>query len=366
MNKKIKVGVLFGGRSTEHEVSLKSGMNVVKAINPDKYEVILIGIDKTGNWHLNKDAQALLHSGKESLVIEDSGQQEVVLQQNDNAWQLAKINDKTDVTAIDVIFPVLHGSYGEDGTMQGFLRLLDIPFVGPDVLGSAIAMDKDVAKRLMKEAGIPVAKGLVLYKYDKVQPTFEAVEHALGLPFFIKPANAGSSVGVSKVKAKEDYEEKLQHAFEFDNKVLVEEAIIGKELECAVLGNESPIASGVGEIFAANADFYSYDAKYISDDGAVIRIPADVPPDVIEQVRLLSVKAFRTLCCEGLSRVDFLYGNDGKLVINEINTLPGFTNISMYPQLWEAAGIPPMKLVDKLIQLAIARHERDNKLTRAL
>lgn len=360
MSNKIKVGILFGGRSTEHEVSLRSATNIFKAIDKEKYEITLIGIDKQGQWHLNDGVEAML-SNQEQLKIANKLEENILLVQRDNVTQLISPTNPDFKQPLDVIFPVLHGSYGEDGTIQGFLKLMDMPYVGPDILGSSVAMDKDVAKRLMRDAGIPIADFFVLYKWADDNPTYEDIEARFGLPFFVKPANAGSSVGVSKIKSKAEYAAKLAHAFEFDHKVLVEEAILGKELECAVLGNEKPLASGVGEIIP-QAEFYSYEAKYLTDDGAIVQIPAEIPSEIVEKVRQISIKTFQVLCLEGLSRVDFLYGTNGKLAVNEVNTLPGFTSISMYPQLWQQEGMSYSTLIDHLIQYAIARHQRDAQL----
>lgn len=274
------------------------------------------------------------------------------------------VNDRVSgetLYGVDATFPIVHGTYGEDGVLQGVLKANDLPFVGPDVLGSAVAMDKDIAKRLLRDAGIPVAEWLLLRRSDAVQPAYEEVRARLGSPMFVKPANAGSSVGVSRVSCAEEYDAALRTAFAYDNRILIEEAVVGKEIECAVLGNEMPEASVVGEIVATK-DFYSYDAKYISADGAMLRIPADVPGEVSERVREYAVRGFKAVCCEGMARVDFLLSNEGKLVLNELNTLPGFTAISMYPKLWEECGVPKRELISRLIFLAIERHSRDTAL----
>jgi len=260
----------------------------------------------------------------------------------------------------DVIFPVLHGPYGEDGSMQGFLKLLDIPFVGASVLGSAVGMDKDVMKRLFNEAEIKNAKCIVLRDGEKI--SFKNVKKSLGLPIFVKPANLGSSVGISKVKNEKDWNNAIKEAFKYDNKIIIEEMIVGRELECAVLGNENPIASLLGEV-VLNADFYSYDAKYIDDDGAVIEIPAkNLSKTEIKKLQNIALKAYQTLNCEGMGRVDMFMKKNGEVYVNEINTIPGFTNISMYPKLWEISGINKTKLLDKLISLAIKRYKKEKKL----
>lgn len=359
MQKKIRVGILFGGRSAEHEVALQSAKSVIAAIDKDKYDVVLIGIDKSGVWHLRHDqSQFLLNADDPKLVALNKANNTPVTLVPWQTNQLISLqNDNT--KPLDVIFPVLHGTYGEDGTMQGLLKLADIPFVGAGILGSAVGMDKDVAKRLLRDAGLPIAKFIVARNKNNL--SFENIKQRLGLPFFVKPANAGSSVGVSKVKSEADFAKAVNEAFSFDNKILLEEFIDCREIEVAVLGNEDPKASLPGEIIPQH-EFYSYDAKYIDEDGAKLAIPAKLPEDVIKQVQKLAIKTFQTLSCEGMARIDFFLSEDSKLYVNEINTIPGFTKISMYPKLWEASGIPYSALIDRLIQLAIERHERDKKL----
>jgi D-alanine-D-alanine ligase len=267
--------------------------------------------------------------------------------------------------SLDVVFPVLHGPYGEDGTIQGMCKMLTIPFVGPDVLGSAVGMDKDVTKRLLRDGGIPTARFGVVRRNDDV--SFGTIAHDLGVPFFLKPANLGSSIGVAKVTSEEGFKEALHSAFAFDNKVLIEESIQGREIECAVLGNEKPVASVAGEIVPKGHDFYDYEAKYLDENGAELIIPADLPKTTLKQIQSLAIKTFQTLCCEGMARVDFFLTKNNEIFVNEINTIPGFTNISMYPKLWEASGVSYPELIDRLITLAIERHTRDavHKSTRS-
>lgn len=269
------------------------------------------------------------------------------------------ISDLPSSNSIDVVFPVLHGPYGEDGTIQGLLKLANLPFVGAGVLGSAVGMDKDVMKRLLRDSGIPVAKFLVFRKGEEF--SFEKVIKNLGLPIFVKPANLGSSVGITKVKRKSDFKRAVKNAFSFDNKILLEEAVKAREIECSVLGNENPIASIPGEI-KPNHEFYSYEAKYIDENGAEAIIPANLPEKIVKRVQELSIQTFKALNCEGLGRVDCFLKEDGEVLVNEINTIPGFTNISMYPKLWEASGISQTELIDKLITLAIERFEKEKKL----
>jgi D-alanine-D-alanine ligase len=256
---------------------------------------------------------------------------------------------------VDVAFPVLHGPFGEDGSVQGMLKLANIPFVGPSLLGSAVGMDKDVMKRLLRDAGLPVGKYISLRKGETI-PDFSVFEKELGMPCFVKPANLGSSVGISKAKNEAELNKAIEVAFQYDKKIVVEMFIAGREIECAILGNENPQASVPGEIIAHH-DFYSFDSKYIDDQGSETKVPADLPKEAAEKIRAYAIKTFTTLECEGLSRVDIFYQEDGNMVINEINTIPGFTSISMYPMLWKASGIEYGPLIDKLIQLAFDRFE---------
>lgn len=358
-NKKIRVGILFGGKSAEHEVSLQSAKNVVDAIDRDKYEVSLIGIDKTGKWLLPNKSQFLLNESDLKLIKLNRENEESVALIPQSTGVLTNLTDATSHTAVDVVFPILHGPFGEDGTVQGLLKLAAVPFVGAGVLGSAVGMDKDVMKRLLRDAGIPIGKFLVFNDEQKVD--FDTIVTELGLPFFVKPANLGSSVGVNKVKDKTSFETAVRVAFEYDTKILIEEFIDGRELECAVLGNQNPQASGIGEV-APNQEFYSYDAKYIDDDGAKLTIPANISHDIAEKIRELSLATFKALSCEGLGRVDFFLKKDGTILVNEINTIPGFTKISMYPQLWAAAGVSYSDLINRLIDLAIERFKKEQKL----
>jgi D-alanine-D-alanine ligase len=269
---------------------------------------------------------------------------------------------------LDLVFPILHGPFGEDGTVQGLLKLADLPFVGSGVLGSAVGMDKDVMKRLLRDGGVPIGRFMVLNSHE-APPAFEELTRRLGLPFFIKPANMGSSVGVSKIHNAEEYRQGVEEAFAYDVKIILEEYIRGRELECSVLGNEEPIASVPGEIIATH-EFYSYDAKYLDEKGAIAEIPAKIPDSVTREVQELAVKVFRILGAEGLARVDFFLetresgGGETsyRVLVNEINTMPGFTRISMYPKLWEASGLSYGDLIDRLIELAISRFKKEKKL----
>jgi D-alanine-D-alanine ligase len=363
--KRITVGILFGGKSAEHEVSLQSAKNVYDAIDREKYRPVLIGIDKTGRWLLSGGSQFLLHSDDPARIsLDRSGDPVALVPESGGA--LSSLKNLKEPGAVDVVFPILHGPFGEDGTVQGLLKLADVPFVGAGVLGSAVGMDKDVMKRLLRDAGLPIGKFLVLRSHEALLP-FEEVTAALGLPFFVKPANMGSSVGVSKIHNKDEYSGGMAGAFLYDTKVILEEYIRGRELECAVLGNDEVIASVPGEVVSTH-EFYSYDAKYLDEKGAALEIPAKIPAPLAETVRDLAVKTFRTLCCTGLSRVDFFLREaaDGagaaEVLINEINTMPGFTRISMYPKLWEASGISYTELISRLIDLAVAGFEKEKGL----
>jgi D-alanine-D-alanine ligase len=358
MSKKITVGIIFGGRSAEHEVSLQSAKSIIEAIDKEKYELVLIGIDKGGKWHL-VDQQ--LFSGDPRDINLQEISPTIGIVPGEKSHQLLDLSTNRPINKVDVVFPVLHGPYGEDGTMQGLMKLADLPFVGPGVLGSSVSMDKDVMKRLMRDAGIENAKFMVIQHHQLGSIDFGDVERKLGMPVFIKPANMGSSVGVGKANNEQEFFPRLKEALQYDTKVVVEEFIRGREIECSVLGNEEPIASVPGEIIAHH-DFYSYEAKYIDEKGASLKIPADLPDDVVRKVQETAIETFKTLCCEGMGRVDMFVTDDYRIFVNEINTLPGFTKISMYPKLWDYSGIPYKELLDRLINLAIARHQRDEQI----
>ncbi|MDR0497941.1 MAG: D-alanine--D-alanine ligase [Treponema sp.] len=364
MGKKLRVGILFGGKSAEHEVSLQSAKNVYDAIDRDKYEPMLIGIDKSGRWLLNDESRFLLDADDPRRIRLGPSSDAVALVPQCKGV-LANLSSAKTSGAIDVVFPILHGPFGEDGTVQGLLKLADIPFVGAGVLASAAGMDKDVMKRLLRDAGFPIGKFRVL-RFNEIIPGFDELCAEIGLPFFIKPSNMGSSVGVNKVHNGDSYLPAIKDAFKYDTKLVIEEFIPGRELECSVLGalsndGSEPEASVPGEV-KPNHEFYSYDAKYIDDKGAVLTIPAQVSEEIAERVRKIAIDVFKTLCCEGLARVDFFLKKDGSVFVNEINTMPGFTRISMYPKLWEASGISYTELISRLIYLALERFEREKNL----
>lgn len=352
---KLRVGVIFGGRSAEHEVSLQSAKNIVDALDRKRFEPVLIGIDKDGRWHLNDASDYLLNQENPALIALNRSNRELAVVPGKAEQQLVETGSRQLLDHVDVIFPIVHGTQGEDGCLQGLLRMADIPFVGSDVLGSAICMDKDVSKRLLRDAGIAITPFVTLTRANAARTPFAEAQRKLGLPLFIKPANMGSSVGVSKVEDEAAYDEAVRLALAFDDKVLVESSVKGREIECAVLGNEQPIASGCGEIVVGSG-FYSYDSKYIDEDAAKVVVPADIPVEASERIRQLAVEAFLALECSGLARVDVFLTESGEVLINELNSLPGFTRISMYPKLWQAAGMTYSELVSRLIDLAIERH----------
>jgi D-alanine-D-alanine ligase len=348
MKSKIRVGILFGGKSAEHEISLLSAKNIISALDKEKYEVVAIGIDKQGRWLLSESQDLILNgSDPKSIALNQSGLN-VALVPGANG-QIANLTTNQIVDHVDVVLPILHGPLGEDGTIQGLLKLANVPFVGVGVLGSAVGMDKDVMKRLLREAGIPVAKFMVYRSGEVVD--FDVVKNKLGMPVFVKPANLGSSVGISKVKNTAELSAAVENAFSYDSKILIEEAIVGREIECSVLGNEHPTASVPGEVISTH-DFYSYEAKYLDENGAALKVPAELSEETKKQIQSMAVQVFKTLECEGLGRVDFFLKENGEILVIEINTMPGFTKISMYPRMWEVSGISYTELIDRLIELA--------------
>ena len=356
---KKSVAIVFGGQSSEHEVSLQSARNVINAIDRNTYDITLIGVDKQGHWLRFDETDYLQHpTDPAHIKLSESGRALSLLPGAEGP-QFVEVHNGQPVPRIDVVFPLIHGSSGEDGSLQGLLRLMGIPCVGPDVLGSAVCMDKDVTKRLLRDAGISIAPFVVLQRGETLD--FLSVSAQLGLPLFVKPASQGSSVGVSKVSDESSYAAALALAFDYDNKVLIEQGIVGREVECAVLGNDRPQVSVCGEV-VANDEFYAYDTKYLNDGQARIAIPADLPTDLSDEVREVALQAYRVLGCAGLSRVDFFVTQAREIIINEVNTLPGFTSISMYPKLWQASGLSYPELIDRLIVLALERADQQRAL----
>lgn len=349
MNKKLRVAVLFGGQSVEHDVSLRSARSIVNALDPEKYEAVPIAITREGHWLPPAPAQRLL-GGDPRPDYQSGIQDRSLLSTQHSALE----------SGFDVVFPVVHGTQGEDGTVQGLLELAGLPYVGAGVLASAVGMDKAIMKRVFREAGLPIV-GFSVVTRHQWQKDPNAIER-LSFPCFVKPSNGGSSVGVSKARNDEELRQALELALQLDRKALIEEGLDARELECSVLGNEEPEASSVGEI-VPKREFYDYEAKY-HDDTTELWIPAPIPDEVADQVRSLAIQAFQALDCSGMARVDFfMRKTDDALFINEINTIPGFTSVSMYPKLWEAAGVSYPELVDRLIQLALERH-RESQATR--
>src|SRR6185503_1914508 len=382
--KKLRVGILFGGRSGEHEISLLSAASVFKAIDKEKFEVVPIGITKEGRWVTSAEAERLL-SGKPqqeerhlragdpeatpSAAVLQNGAAFVMppephgagLQPFQTDAFARRVSDRA--INVDVIFPVLHGTFGEDGTVQGLLELADIAYVGAGVLGSAAGMDKDVMKSLFRAAGLPIVKHVTVLRSEwraKPKAVQKLVESRLKYPVFVKPANLGSSVGISKARDRSQLAPAIDEAAKFDRKIVIEEGVGGKkhkarELECAVLGNDNPRASVAGEI-VPSAEFYDYSAKYL-DEGSQLIIPAKLTKSEMKKVQACAIAAFRAVDCSGISRVDFLMDpKSRKIYLNEINTMPGFTSISMYPKLWAASGVPYPELIEQLIQLGLERH----------
>ncbi|MFZ1100350.1 MAG: D-alanine--D-alanine ligase family protein [Steroidobacteraceae bacterium] len=349
---KIRVAILFGGQSAEHEISILSARNVLAALDRSRFEPILIGIDKAGRW-LAQDPHKLLASEGDPRLVRVQPGLPVQLPASS-----AGPTQNPSVGRIDVVFPVMHGTLGEDGAVQGLLEVAGLPYVGAGVLGSAIGMDKDVMKRLLREAAIPVTAFRTIRHQDFLADPDGACRNiaALGFPLFTKPANAGSSVGVRKVMSAADLPDAVRHAFQFDTKILAEAAVNGREIELAVLGGEPPTVSVAGEIIVQHPDgFYSYDAKYLDEHGAKLEAPARMSADALARAQQLALRTFEALECDGMARVDLFLKADGALVVNEINTIPGFTAISMYPKLWAVSGVSPTELVTRLIELALQR-----------
>src|SRR6202049_3398756 len=346
--KRLRIGVLFGGRSGEHEVSLASAASVIRGLDPDKYEIVPIGITKEGHWLIGGGAQKMLPE------VLRTGQR-VTMSADPTDAALVRLDGSGGGQRIDVVFPVMHGTFGEDGTIQGLLDLAGLPFVGAGVLGSAIGMDKDVSKRLMQVAKIPVVPWITIQRADWERNPKEirnAIEKKFKYPVFVKPATLGSSVGMTKVHSRAELAPGLNLASEFALKILVERAMAAREIEVSVLGNSDPKASIPGEI-VPHREFYDYAAKYL-EEGTQLLIPAKLKPAQVKKVQSMAVAAFRALELSGMARVDFfLEKRGGKLFLNEVNTIPGFTSISMYPKLWEASGISFRELIDKLIDLAL-------------
>lgn len=346
---KLNLGILYGGQSTEHEVSMRSAESVLGALDGDKYTIHLIYISKEGEWLLADQSERI-----EAVVDKENGHRLSILPSQQFVSEGGKHH-------FDAMLPILHGTAGEDGIVQGVLEMVSVPYAGCNVRSSAVCMDKDMTKRLLKLEGIDVADWMVFRHEDKDQVDYSAVEAELGLPMFVKPVNQGSSVGVSKVTDEQSFHEALALAFDFDTKVMVESAVQGREIEVSVLGNTDLTVSAPGEI-VANTEFYSYESKYIDESGAALEIPARLEQPVAEKIRQTAYDVYKALDCEGMARVDVFLAEGGAVIVNEVNTLPGFTSISMYPKLLEASGISYPELLDRLVELAVERHQLNTQL----
>ncbi len=351
------IGIICGGRSTEHEISLQSAKNILQALPADKYQAVLLGIDKMGNWRLYDSQTAFINTDDhKAIALSDQGIN-IALSQG---GEIIGLVDGQIINQLDVVFPVVHGTGGEDGTLQGLLQMLDIPYVGPGVLSSAVCMDKDFAKKILVGNNLPVVPYRVYFTTATAIADFEILVKDLSLPFFVKPSAQGSSVGIHKVSDFKDFQTAIKDAFQFDSKILVEKFIRGREVECSVLGNDQPRASLPGEIIPQH-EFYSYEAKYLDDQGAVLVAPAQLTDIQVKKIQDLAVKTFLALACEGMARVDFFL-TETEIFINEINTIPGFTKISMYPRLWQVSGLSYSDLIHELIQLAVQRQQAQKKI----
>jgi len=359
-DKKIRVGLFFGGKSAEHQVSLISARYVYDALDKAKFEPVLIGIDNRGRWLYHDKPSFASKDEGEGLKI-DEDRPEVTLYPGGRGELIYKDSHES-IESIDVAFPVLHGTYGEDGTIQGLFELANVPYVGPGVLGSSVAMDKDVAKRLLRDGDLLVSPFKVFQSEERDQINTGELLGELGNVLFVKPANLGSSVGVKRATNEGELRAAIDEAFKYDNKILIEQGLVGDEIECSVLGNQKPEASAIGRIIPRENDFYSYEAKYLGQEGVVLEVPAQIDSDVAEKAKVIAVKAYKTLCCEGMARVDMFATKSGKIYINEINTIPGFTKISMYPKLWQKSGLEYSDLITKLLHLAIDRSKSRQSL----
>jgi len=352
MPRKKKVLILYGGRSVEHGVSVNSARNIFEFIDKNRFEPIAVGISKKGKWFLTDGVDKDIEKGKPISVTLDAG----------NATFSDESGQKIQP---DIIFPVLHGTDGEDGSIQGLTRVIDLPLVGTGVLGSAVSMNKIVAKRLLNHAGLPVSDFLTFRFDEKDKISYNAIAKKLGTPFMVKSASLGSSVGVTKVKSKKDFQAAVDEAFKYDQEMLAEKYITGREIECAILGNTPPEASYPGEIVInKNYEFYTFEAKYVDPDAVKIEVPAKLSKSISEKIRKVCVKAYQVLYCEDFARIDLFLDKKGNIFINEINSIPGFTNSSMYPMMWKERGVGFTELITRLLDLAQERYDRNKRLER--
>jgi D-alanine-D-alanine ligase len=353
MSARKKVAILYGGRSVEHGVSVNSARNIFQYIDKEHFEPLPIGISQTGQWFLTQGVTKDITQGSSLGLILDPKNAGIIL--------LAS----GDRIKADIFFPILHGTDGEDGSIQGLIKAIDIPMVGTGVLGSSLSMNKIIAKRLLKESGVPVTKFVTCTYRDKSKINFESIVKKVGIPFMVKSASLGSSVGVSKVTRRAEFKKAVDEAFRYDNEVIIEEFITGREIECAILGNRPPVASNPGEIvISKDYDFYTFDAKYVDPEAVSINVPAVIDKTSIQTIRKVSVKAYQALRCEDFARVDLFLTKQGKIYVNEINTIPGFTNSSMFPMMWKERGIGFTDLITKLINLAMERYTENKRVER--
>lgn len=352
MPRKKKILILYGGRSVEHGVSVNSARNIFEYLDKKRFEPIAVGISKKGKWFLTDGVSKEIETGKPLSVTLEAGDATFT----DEAGQKIQA---------DIIFPVLHGTDGEDGSIQGLMRVIDVPLVGTGVLGSAVSMNKIVAKRLLSHAGLPVSDFLTFRFDEKDKISYNAIAKKLGTPFMVKSASLGSSVGVTKVKSRKDFQQAVDEAFRYDQEMLAEKYIVGREIECAILGNTPPEASYPGEIVInKNYEFYTFEAKYVDPDAVKIEVPAKLPKATAEKIRKVCVKAYQALYCEDFARIDLFLDKKGNIFINEINSIPGFTNSSMYPMMWKERGIGFTELITRLLDLAQERYDRNKRLER--
>lgn len=355
MSKK-NLALFFGGPSAEHDVSLVSAKCILKALDRNKFNVLLLGLSREGVWYLLQESDLLKTEFDKPIDVSKVGQEVMAYREKDQV-QLVDHQSKKMISPLDVAFPIIHGTIGEDGSIQGYFKVLGLPFVGCDVAASSACMDKEFTKRILENAGIKVAPFLVCKEEEKLELTWQKIQETFKMPIYVKPANMGSSVGVHKANSREEFLRAAFDAFNYDSKILIEENIEGEEVEVAVLGNMKPEASLPGA-FRANDNFYTYEAKYLNKEGATFHVPATSDPALTEEIRQLALKVYDTLDCRGMARVDLFLTPKKELIVNEVNTLPGFTPISMYPQLWEKSGVPYSDLLNRLIDFAFEEHER--------
>lgn len=354
--------MLCGGESTEHQISIQSARNIIAALNKDKYDVSVIYITPVGKWYLLNKVSDFLQQEPEQILKTNAAEPiSVVFGDNAKPWQ--SLRDPKRRFVADCVFPILHGTYGEDGAPQAILELLHLPYVGSDVQSSAICMEKDITKQMLRSADIPTSDWYVIYPDDALAGLYEKLSTQFGKQMFVKPTSLGSSVATQLVKNREEFNSAVKNALRYDERVIVEPRIVGREIECSVLGNGDPRASLPGEIILRH-DYYSYEAKYVDPEGATTEVPVKLPSNIIKRIQEIAVKAFKVMHCTGMARVDFFVVGDKDIFVNELNTIPGFTNISLYPKNWEASGLAYSDLLDELINLAMERHNFQRSLLR--